>query len=626
MTEIRAFVGHSFTDDDGDVVRKFLKYFDQLSESALNFSWQHAEAAEPKVLAQKVMALLSDMTVFIGICTKKERVISPASLSNAFFGRGVLKAQENEFSWKTSDWIIQEIGLAIGKNLDLILLVENDVRVPGGLQSNLEYIPFDRNAPERSFGKIVEMISAISPGPSSPSAASSHARSMPAAEERGRETPEDDSWKTPQPGWKRRDYELAFWRMTLSKDASGIAIIDQAYLKTEDAAQGDNRNSWEAFCESIRLKFGEGGNLENLETLAEARPDSSKTLVYLARGYELYQDYAKAASTYEAASSKATDDTEALRLKGRAAVDYVRAELRETALAIVSQMKIRVEDSGNGELQLLEVLRELAELENENEANIAIMERIVEVDPSRTDTRFSLAYKHSECENKDLALLHYLKIPRPQRKSVTWNNLGVAFDQFSLPAKSVVAYRRAEKMGGTLAMSNLALKFISAGFLPEAQKLCDEALAIEDYHKNVGQTLATLKGLPNEEENEEAELLKKAKPKSDFYKQFGRAASRPDPSKLAERWEGPDCVLDVTVRDGTFRAVGSYEQQTLSSLMIAARGSTESGDASVRYRVEYSGTLRGRAIEGRVTRTRENEKRSATILTRSTDETKVLYQ
>ena len=130
--------------------------------------------------------------------------------------------------------------------------------------------------------------------------------------------------------------------------------------------------------------------------------------------------------------------------------------------------------------------------------------------------------------------------------------------------------------------------------------------------------------MPDEEEKKEAELLEKAKPKSDFYKQFGRAAPRPDPSKLAERWEGPDCVLDVTLRDGTFRAVGSYEQQTLASLSIGTRGSTGSGDAAVRYRVEYSGTLRGRAIEGRVTRTQENEKRSAGLLGRSTDETKVL--
>ncbi len=176
-------------------------------------------------------------------------------------------------------------------------------------------------------------------------------------------------------------------------------------------------------------------------------------------------------------------------------------------------------------------------------------------------------------------------------------------------------------------MSNLARKFISAGFLSEAQKQCDDALAIENYHKNIPHTLARLKGLPDQEDKKEAELLEKAKPKSDFYEQFGRAASRPDPSGLAERWEGPDCVLDVTLQGRAFGAVGSYEQPSSGLLFASALlgGSTSSGNASVRFRVEYSGTLRGRAIEAHVTRSREDATpRKSTLIGSSTDEIKVL--
>src|SRR5947209_17633132 len=115
MGEIRAFVGHSFLEQDEAVVRQFLKYFDQLSGTNLNFSWEHAERAEPKILAAKVISLLSDKNVFIGICTRKERVVSPAALRATVFPRGSLRARQDQFLWKTSDWIIQEIGLAIGK-------------------------------------------------------------------------------------------------------------------------------------------------------------------------------------------------------------------------------------------------------------------------------------------------------------------------------------------------------------------------------------------------------------------------------------------------------------------------------------------------------------------------------
>ena len=151
MTVLRAFVGHSFTEDDQPVVGTFLKYLDQLSRSSLSFSWQHAEPAEPKLLADKVLALMADKNVFVAICTKKERVISASRLKVGGLFSRFLKGRPDDFEWKTSDWMIQEIGLARGKNLYLILLIENGLRAPGGLQGDVGYIQFDREPPERSY-------------------------------------------------------------------------------------------------------------------------------------------------------------------------------------------------------------------------------------------------------------------------------------------------------------------------------------------------------------------------------------------------------------------------------------------------------------------------------------------
>jgi len=96
-------------------------------------------------------------------CTRKERVVQPTALARTILKKGFVKAREADISWKTSDWIIQEIGLAKGRGLDLILLIEDGVRKPGGLQGDVEYIPFDRGSPEKSFGKILEMVAALSP-------------------------------------------------------------------------------------------------------------------------------------------------------------------------------------------------------------------------------------------------------------------------------------------------------------------------------------------------------------------------------------------------------------------------------------------------------------------------------
>ena len=149
MNDIRAFVGHSFIEDDATLVAKFLHYFRTISAMHPTFSWSHAESAEPKLLAEKVLALIEDKNTFIGICTRKELATELDALSVPYFQRSCFTGKSEDFVWKTSDWIIQEIGLAIGRKMEVILLIEEGVRKPGGLQGDVEYISFDREAPRK---------------------------------------------------------------------------------------------------------------------------------------------------------------------------------------------------------------------------------------------------------------------------------------------------------------------------------------------------------------------------------------------------------------------------------------------------------------------------------------------
>src|SRR6266446_519220 len=130
MREIKAFVGHSFAKDDAPVVALYLKYFEQLTGLLPNFSWEHAEAAEPIELAEKVKYKIADKNVFIGICTRKELAISESLLTDLVLRPDCWKGHKRDFEWKTSDWIIQEIGLAIGRGLEVVLLLEEAVRRP----------------------------------------------------------------------------------------------------------------------------------------------------------------------------------------------------------------------------------------------------------------------------------------------------------------------------------------------------------------------------------------------------------------------------------------------------------------------------------------------------------------
>lgn len=73
MKQINAFIGHSFSPEDKDVVRAFLDFFEEIKNMGIGFNWEHAEAAETKELAEKVLRVIEDKNLFIGICTRKRR-------------------------------------------------------------------------------------------------------------------------------------------------------------------------------------------------------------------------------------------------------------------------------------------------------------------------------------------------------------------------------------------------------------------------------------------------------------------------------------------------------------------------------------------------------------------------
>lgn len=457
MAALKAFIGHSFSARVKDVVRSFLEFFEQIKGMNIGFSWEHAEAAEAKELANKVLGLMQDKNLFIGICTKNEKAILSDKLKPTLFGEN-LKASKDLFEPKTSDWIMQEIGLAIGKGMDLILLVESGVRQPGGLQGNKEYIAFDRHSPEKAFGKVLEMIQSLIPKAKTVTKIEEEVRTAP--EEKGDESSQESDWRKPEPNWKRNDFERAMWQAILLEDKNNEQAIDQAYLATEEGKDLQKRESWQAYRELISLRFGKGGRLTTLDLLATNHPHNADVLKYRAQAYQDYREEEKAAQFFEAAAQEAGSPLEKLRLFGQAARAFASATRREQSKRIIEQMKSTTSGGEKGELVLLSTLRDVAKIEKSDDAYCSLTEKILDLRPSDIDLRFELAYKYSERGFEDLSLYPYLKIPDAERTPVTWNNLGVQFDRFELVCESVDAYRNSEARDETLAMSNLAQKLL----------------------------------------------------------------------------------------------------------------------------------------------------------------------
>lgn len=620
MNLIKAFVGHSFTDEDSEVVEKFLKFFSRLEKMNDGFSWVHAEAAEPRQLADKVMTLMHDRNLFIGICTRKELTVAPVRLS-AIPLLNLQIANSADLQWKTSDWIIQEIGLAKGRELEILLLIEEGVRKPGGLQGDVEYIPFERSTPEASFGKIIEMITALSPKTTGALTVSS-AQTSPLPIKESEIASAHDSWTMPSISWGRDQYEFAMFHFILEKDDVGAKRIDEAFLARPEAQDPENVAAWKAHNHCFRLIFGKGGDLKALDSLASEFPNNSAVHEFRARALARFEKHLDAASEYEIAADKTESMEDKARLWGSALEEYVTEEKLHEASIIVGKLRRALHSSAIDEVQFLTALRQPLEVTKDRDLLIAISERLVDLSPDDFRTRFSLAYMQSEAGNDDLSLNHYLKVPPGERGAMHWNNLGVQFDHFKLPAKAVQAFRKSEEMNETLAMANLGYKMLRVGLLSEAQAVCEKALATKDYHKNVGQLLVKLKNVPAEEDTALEEVLEKSKLKIDFYRGFGRAIGLPEPKTIEGTWVGPECPVDLRVVGGQVEITGNYEQPANPFAFATGMLSVRRVE---RRRVEYRGTLKGRAIQAVVKRSGEEDSAAKTLLSFPDEGKALLY-
>lgn len=604
MSELRAFVGHSFTEDDKILNNTFLEYFNQIKEMGIGFTWDHAKAAEPKELAKKVMSLIRDKNLFIGICTKKERAIDPNELEHGLIKRHQLHGDESKYTWKTSDWIIQEIGLAVGREMDLILLLEEDLRPPGGLQGNIEYVPFSRDYPERSFGKILEMIRALIPRPSSASSQSFIAESSESVAPDQKVEESREWWLEPKPDWNISYYKFAL-KICIMKDLHDDEDKLTASFLSSSVGQGPATSAmWQCYREYYRLEAGKSGSLSKLEQFAKENSDVSEIQFYLGSAYELYKEYEKAGKSYLCAADKATDDEDRLYRLGEAARAYCAGEMNTRAKAISTLLKEEFSKSGVGEDTVVKALMEVAKIESDMEVYYGLSERLLELNPGYTDDRFNLAYRYSQGTEDKLSLFHYLKIPETERHDASWNNLGVQYNHFQMVGRAVDSYRKAADAGNTLAMSNLANKFIQAGFLTEGKEICDKALMVKDYHNNVNLSLARIHEIPDEEAKKKDALVHETIPYTDFYKAFGKAFCKINPPDSEGIWEGPKCKLDIEIRGDQFRAKGTYELPGIGFNALASLQSMGIGGPSETTRkriINYEGTLSGYTVRASIT-------------------------
>ncbi|KKC33258.1 tetratricopeptide repeat protein [Devosia psychrophila] len=615
--DVKAFVGHSFTPDDADLIRQFTDYFTQVANMGDGFSWHHAEPAEPAELKQKVIRIFDQCNTFIGICSQKEYAFSPSKRAKAPFQPSKSFVKNDDLSWKTSDWVIQEIGYAVGKGMKVIILLEEGVRPPGGLQGNVEYISFNRASPEKSFGKFLEMLKALrSPDDKAPSSAltvvpTSIAADVVAIDDTNRNVREEHWLDGPiSADWDLDKYRFAVRIGGYEKDMLRIDELVSSFSGMSHTKK--DKAIFDAIVLSARMENGLGGTLSELRTISDENPGATEIAAILARSLAHFGEDHEAAKIFTAASQDASQDLlSTLEMIRGAGYHFAKAGNANEAWSAIDRLRTLAPTEGYEEQTLVAgAIRDVAEILEIKPLYLASLERLATLAPDNEDTRFQLAYQHSMNGNEDLALVNYVRISPADRGSMTWNNLGVAYGHLDLETLAVDAYQTAHNMGETLATSNLGNQYLKGGFAKIARELSVTALQNKHPHANLIDTLSRAEKAQKNEEATVIRAVEHAAQKASFFKELGTSIVSKSSDVSKSHWIGEKYSLTLASQDSRFSASGSYETEAtsgLSGLMIS------SPTQKVLHKVTIKGSVYGRSVVAK--RSVENDRKSQSLFT-----------
>ncbi len=299
----------------------------------------------------------------------------------------------------------------------------------------------------------------------------------------------------PDPSSNLSEFEHQFLFGLARKNEEHSKEVSKTYLATLGPDDHEAIGGWKSFCEFFKLKWTENGNLTRLTALVSEHGNNPIVLGRLAKGHLHFDDPEKAKTYFRAAIKCSDNRNQKLDFLGELASVAQKQSSSNDISTILEEMRNLV-DGPETEDRMLANISDLSDWYRDDLLKVAMLERELAINPTDISKRFQLAHLHSTTANQALAMFHYEKIPFNMRDGAAWNNLGVVYQNFSLNGKSIDAYRKAAQKDETLAMSNLAFKFMHSGFLSEADEILNEAQKQPSYDDTVVSALFRLKEIP----------------------------------------------------------------------------------------------------------------------------------
>lgn len=596
MQKLKAFVGHSFDDEDEKVIRCFTDFFNSLKDT-VGLEWDHAQKAELKELSKKIREKMEGKNLFIGIFTRKDYRVEPDKLSKALWGKRKC-ASDQDLVFGTSDWIIQESGYALAKNMIPLFLIEHGVKFNAGLQGHFEFVEFQRDKPEACFIKLNEIIGDFAKQMKPPVPEQTATIDTDIKKEKEKvEEPEEEKAPT-ESSYDSYLKQVADIRNAISRDRDlpKAKRLLQEFLQSED---DETKNYWWTKFYVWKIQAGYSDSLQELEEFSKDNQSDSPAY-HLGTFYKEYERYTSAAQQFLIASQRSEEK------KGK--IDYIRMAAECFALddKFDEAYDLLLNEFLDNDLdntishKLYQGLANVAKLKKDDNLFFALSEKALTFTPTDHETRFDLAFRYGEVDNDAAALYHYKLLCQNNPNNSNWNNIGVAYKNLSMLAKGVDAYKVAsDQYNETLSMANLAYMYINAGFLSEASEILQKAKSQNDYHTNVDKAVSQIGSVKENEKETEEKQLEVSGPARNFLVEYAETYTRPFSGNVEGEWESKHSIIRLNVEGNKISGRGEHEftYGRLQALALRTPAVIKKG----KELVELTGTISNRAINYEIT-------------------------
>jgi tetratricopeptide (TPR) repeat protein len=599
---LSAFVGRSFLPTDKSVWQDLRDILDGLKP--LGFDYEDAKESQPRPISEKVRELILRNDIYIGVLTKRLPVYErPASssgrLAHAF-------GYYQPAKWTTSEWVVEEVGFAIGKDRPVILLIEDGVVFPtSDLDADTEWIGFQRTNLPACQTSLTQMISTLvakrvqSIVPQAPPEAVAPIGAEPSKE------PAKASFRE----------QLASLRAYAQSQRSSEADeLQESIVGTHEVVEA--RQLLASFLLVQRAKAGESQALERLHAQVDDNPTDLGSLLDLGEVLLSFKQHDKTVKLFLSHIEQVRpDDRTAVILNASTALRD--DEKADQAIDLVLS-HLRTQTAENSLVLLYREVAAAAEVLKQWDVEAAFLEKVLELRPTDNDVRFRLAFNYSDADQDKLAAYHYGILAAHVDWAWAINNLGAAYASLGLKAAQAEQYLKATDRY-PLSKANLAGIYVEAGFLAKGDELARAALGAVDDQTAQDRAKYVL-GQISKMRKEEKEIIEKIGPdckaEREFLIKYAEGSAAPTLEAFQAKYRTAHGEVLVSFEGNEMRAEGTVTTSHGGGLVaLAMLGSKDAGIASTRtMHLILTGSVRGLAARYRLRITDDQDKRASSLL------------